>query len=639
MRKFTLLLALFGFLAAGFSQAQDLKGDGQVFYSTTFDWANPDDPRGWSLPDDFTLIDNTDWGFNWHWWPNDSLVSNWTKEPPFQSTSKEDGHLCLFLDFYNMLQGTENNVDNSIQFPVMDCSTHSSVVVEFETHMMNYSTGWEMLLEVSNDAGVHWAAFDCGYGLGHKERPEDKAPGKPALFQANISEVAAGMSEVYLRLTWRGTRLYFWLIDDFKLKEAWNNNLQMKHWVAGWDDGDPDTNESVSYQMPKIFLGGAFEGFQSSVFNFGEMDQNGTKLEVSVTKNNAVVWSANHVTTDPWLSPLFIDTVNIEETYSPTDYGHYKVTYTWLQDEEEQTPEDNTRSFFFNVTDSVYSRADDTPDLYWMYGFEAYGDGYGEEWWNIDHFAGEFFPIYADCEVEGVAVYIMGGKANDSIDFRYSLFWEPPAEEDPEGLGAIEWLTSETQILDSAMFNQWLYLPFEKDGESEFLMAGDMVYAGVTYSNYSYDKFDRRNKNLAIGVDASSPKRDARSVGRRGFDAEWDGATWLKNRNLMVKLYINNHDNRVDNVDLTTAASSLDQNYPNPFNHSTEISYELGAAQEVTIEVKDMTGRTVMSVDRGYQAAGVHSYTLNASSLESGIYFYTLKAGQLEETKRMIVSR
>lgn len=638
MKKFTLLLALFGFLATGFSQAQDLKGDGQVIWSTTFDWADPDDPRGWSVPEGYTMIDNAGFGFNWHWWPNEPLIADWTKEPAFQSTSKEDGHLCLFLDYYNMIQGTADNVDNSIQFPLIDCSAASSVIVEFETHLMNYSTGWEMWLEVSAD-GQRWARFDAGFGLGHKERPMDKAPGQPALFQANITEVAAGMSEVMIRLTWRGTRLYFWLVDDFKVKEAWDNNLQMKHWRAGWDDGDDNTSESVSYQMPKIFLGGAFNNFQSSALNFGEFDQNNTFFQVDVTKNNEVIWTATNTTTDPWLSPLYLDTVNIEETFAPTDYGHYKITYSWHQDEEEQTPEDNSRSFFFHVTDSVYSRADDTPDLYWMYGFEAYNEGYGEEFWNIEHFAGSFFPIYADCEVDGVAVYIMGGLANDSIDFRYSLFWEPPAEEDPEGLGAIEWLITEQVVLDSSMFNQWLYLPFEKDGESEFLMAGDMVYAGINYNNYSYDFLDRRNNNIAIGADASSPMMDSRSVGRRGFDAGWDGATWLKNRNLMVKLYINNHENRIDNVDLTVAASSLEQNYPNPFNHSTEISYELGSAQDVTIEVQDMTGRVVMVRNEGLKPAGTHTCTIQAADLESGIYFYTLKAGQFEETKRMVVSR
>ena len=90
---------------------------------------------------------------------------------------------------------------------------------------------------------------------------------------------------------------------------------------------------------------------------------------------------------------------------------------------------------------------------------------------------------------------------------------------------------------------------------------------------------------------------------------------------------------------MTQSLSSLDQNYPNPFNRTTEISYELGQAQDVSIEITDMTGRKVMKIDEGRQPAGVHTYTLNAQDLEAGIYFYTLTAGQYTETKRMIVSK
>ncbi|MCD6347643.1 MAG: T9SS type A sorting domain-containing protein, partial [Bacteroidales bacterium] len=292
---------------------------------------------------------------------------------------------------------------------------------------------------------------------------------------------------------------------------------------------------------------------------------------------------------------------------------------------------------FLNVTDSVYSRADDTADMPWAYGYERYTSGFGEEFWNIDHFMGMRYPIYGDCEVDGVSAYIMGGLADDSIDFRYTLWWLPPPEEDPDGLGAIEWLSTESVVLDSSMFDTWIYLPFDKDGESEFLVEGDMVYAGVSYNNYHYDEKVRRNKNLYIGADKTSPKKDPRSIG--WYDGNWDTGDFIGKRNLMVKLFINNHENRTDGVDLANSLSSLDQNYPNPFNRTTEISYELGQSQDVSIEVTDMTGRKVLQIDEGRQPAGVHTYTLNATDLEAGVYFYTLTAGQFTKTKRMIVSK
>lgn len=637
-RLFTLIVLLvLASYTLTMGQNYSLKGDGEVFFSTTFDWGNPDDEKGWTAPEGFYMVDHDDNGFNWHWWPNDSLNAEWTFEPPFQSNSKEDGHLCLFAGLYNNFTalGDLIPVNNSVVFPTLDCSTHSSVIVRYLTNFMGYSSGWDMFLEVSNDAGVHWAAYDARFNCVHKDRPNDISPGEATLFQANISEVAAGAPEVIVRLTWKGTGMYFWLVDDFEVLEAWDNDLQMKHFILEWDDADDDTEESISYQMPISQMGGSFFNFQSSVLNFGEMDQNDYGLEVDISKNGTSVF--NEVATSGWLSPLWIDTANLEGTYAPEEFGHYKISFNWGANEAEQTPEDNGKDIFFHVTDSVYSRADDTPELKWAYGYERYQDGFGEDFWNLDHFIGSIFPIYGDCEVDGISVYIMGGLADDSIDFRYTLWYLPPEDEDPEGEGALEWLTTEPLFLDSSMFNTWVYLPFDKDGESEFLFAGDIVYAGIQYNNFHYSKWDRRNNNLAIGVDMTTMKKDSRSI---GWDEEgWYTDSFVNKRNVLVKLFLNDHTNISDGVELTSALSSLDQNYPNPFAASTEVSYELGQAQDVSIEIADMTGRIVMRIDQGRKPAGTHTFTVNAQSLESGIYFYTLKAGQFEETKRMIVSK
>ncbi|MBT3747729.1 MAG: T9SS type A sorting domain-containing protein, partial [Bacteroidetes bacterium] len=80
-------------------------------------------------------------------------------------------------------------------------------------------------------------------------------------------------------------------------------------------------------------------------------------------------------------------------------------------------------------------------------------------------------------------------------------------------------------------------------------------------------------------------------------------------------------------------------NYPNPFAGSTTISYELGSVSDVSIEIKDLTGRQVMVIDEGEKIAGKHFYQLQANKLEAGVYFYTLTAGGFRETKQMGISK
>ena len=104
-KTFTLFLLAAGmtisFSMSANAQTKNLKGSGEAFYHTTFDWANPDDPKGWTAPEGFYFEDPEDNGYNWHWYPNDSLVAQWSNDPPFGSSSPEDGHLGLFLNRYN----------------------------------------------------------------------------------------------------------------------------------------------------------------------------------------------------------------------------------------------------------------------------------------------------------------------------------------------------------------------------------------------------------------------------------------------------------------------------------------------------------------------------------------------------------
>lgn len=629
----SVLLILFCMSTAVQAQQKSLKGNGEVFYYEDFDWADPDDNRGWSLPEGYKLIDHDDNGYNWMWYPpGDSLIAEFTAEPPFQSTSNANGYLALPINWYNNYLDPRVEVNNDLEFPAFDCSARSSVILRFETHFMSGGPGAKEVL-VSNDAGVHWATFDCGFGTGHKDRPNDASPGQPVTFEANISEVAAGMAEVIIRIHFGKTALYFWVLDDFSLSEAFDNDLQIQHYSLEWADGNDETVESFIHDIPKSQLGGTYTNFQSSVLNFGEKDQDNVTFTVDIKKNHETVYTAS--ASKSWLSPLLTDTLNLEGGYTPTEFGHYSLDFTFTQDQEEQNGADNGKHLFFNVTDSVYSRADDSAELSWAYGFEHYGEETGEEGWNINHFVGMIFPIYGDCEVNSVSCFITGGLADGNIEFWYTLWFLPPEEEDPDGEGAIEWMTTEILTLDSTQFNTWITLPFEKDGETEFLLAGDIVYAGISYNNYNDDPLVRRAKNLAIGHDASIKVNDPVAIGHH--DDNWVQSDFVKHRNLLVRLNLNDQSNIIDGLNPITAIASLGQNYPNPFVGSTTIEYELVSRSDVTVEITDITGRQVLLLNEGIKPAGSHNLMIDASRLETGMYFYTVKAGQFTETRQMIV--
>lgn len=82
---------------------------------------------------------------------------------------------------------------------------------------------------------------------------------------------------------------------------------------------------------------------------------------------------------------------------------------------------------------------------------------------------------------------------------------------------------------------------------------------------------------------------------------------------------------------------ALSQNYPNPFNPSTNINFELPAANFVSLKIYDMTGREVMQLVNEIKEAGYYTVKFNASMLSSGIYFYKIQAGDFVSTKKMML--
>lgn len=79
------------------------------------------------------------------------------------------------------------------------------------------------------------------------------------------------------------------------------------------------------------------------------------------------------------------------------------------------------------------------------------------------------------------------------------------------------------------------------------------------------------------------------------------------------------------------------QNFPNPFSNATNIQVSLANASNVSLEVYNITGQKVMSMDYGYKTAGSITLTINADELPTGVYFYTVEAGNEKVTRKMIV--
>lgn len=88
-------------------------------------------------------------------------------------------------------------------------------------------------------------------------------------------------------------------------------------------------------------------------------------------------------------------------------------------------------------------------------------------------------------------------------------------------------------------------------------------------------------------------------------------------------------DNGVD----TPTAFALNGNMPNPFSARTALSFDLPEAAEVSVEVYDVMGRRVVSIDKGAMTAGADQRVeIDGTGLASGVYVYRVNVVGASET-------
>jgi predicted acyl esterase len=87
------------------------------------------------------------------------------------------------------------------------------------------------------------------------------------------------------------------------------------------------------------------------------------------------------------------------------------------------------------------------------------------------------------------------------------------------------------------------------------------------------------------------------------------------------------------------SAFVLHQNYPNPFNPSTTLRFDLASAQEVGLEVYNVTGQRVATLVNGIMPPGSHAVPFQARDLASGVYYYRLMTMAGSSVRSMVLLR
>jgi hypothetical protein len=99
---------------------------------------------------------------------------------------------------------------------------------------------------------------------------------------------------------------------------------------------------------------------------------------------------------------------------------------------------------------------------------------------------------------------------------------------------------------------------------------------------------------------------------------------------------------KADDQDNVTDLVRLYDNYPNPFNPTTQISFYLPENQQVSLDIFNIRGQKVRSLQNGKMKSGQHRLTWtgkdnNGNSVSSGVYFYKLKTNNSTLQRKMLL--
>ena len=99
--------------------------------------------------------------------------------------------------------------------------------------------------------------------------------------------------------------------------------------------------------------------------------------------------------------------------------------------------------------------------------------------------------------------------------------------------------------------------------------------------------------------------------------------------------------------DVHPAATILGQNFPNPFNPETWIPYQLEDSADVALQIYDMSGSIVRTIDLGFKSRGFYMTRSTAAywdgrnnmgeQVASGVYFYSLQTSGFSGTRKMLI--
>ncbi len=330
--------------------------------------------NGSVLPNQALVHDNTNMDFNWHW-STQGPRGKWTAIDPLvpdnryltdynmpEGNTIDNGFAMLESDFFNTTStgegvSPERSMDTYIQFGPIDLS--KSVSPYFSLNQLFRFCCWsyiEAYVEISNDFNPsspnngNWHKFSAKNltRMGETTITEERH------FQVDISEVAAGESSVYIRISQSKSSYYYWIIDDLKIAEGPVHDLEVENYDITYN------TEGYFYEIPE-FLNPTITNITTAVFNRGLSSCSSFYKNINISLDEKEIFSE-----DSWNYSVLSNAttqVPITKTISLDKKGKYTIVGTLNNNVIEANVANNSWQNKIFICDSTYSKVDSAENI------------------------------------------------------------------------------------------------------------------------------------------------------------------------------------------------------------------------------------------------------------------------------------
>ena len=527
-----------------------------------------------------------------------------------QSTSVANGYMLFNADSANstwvgntptaLPPSSFTNWEGSLVSPVLDLSATPFVEISFQQRLRFCCGTSPHFLEVSNDGGATWP-FSYPTAA---NAPANTLTATETIKINLVEAVSGDPSNVRFRFRHNSeaaTSHYQWQIDDVSIVELFQYDLRATNaGVTSWDAIAANSYDSLRYSIYPISQLRTL-GLNMDVLNNGSETEDNMVVNFTVTGPGGAV-ALDQDQDETSIAPGEQRKIFVNPSFTPPAVaGQYDVEFNVFSDQTDQTPNDNSKTGSFRVSQNTYARDNG-----------AVASTQDSEGGTL--IMTNAFYIKNDGMLYGISVALGTGSEIGAL-----VQGELRSDNLDDVIATTDEIFLTANMLNAVGGSNFLNLVFNPPVQ---LSAGMDYMAAVQVFG-----------DVRIGESGISEAQTSFLYydGQAGLD--WYYTTTTP----MIRM---NFDPTVG-IDALDASNTLGlgQNIPNPANNSTAIPYQLEKAGAVSFIMHDVTGKLGMEENLGNRAPGVYRFEMTTENLRAGVYFYTMTVGEASATKRMVIVR